>query len=61
MLTEGYTEKIIFEQRPGGHGTIRQKKKKPSGMNIPGRRESKSKSVYLGWERITQGIEVIRY
>ena len=28
MLTEGYTEKIIFEQRPGGHGTIRQKKKK---------------------------------
>lgn len=25
MFTEGHTEKIIFEQRPEGHGTISQK------------------------------------
>lgn len=49
MLTEGYTEKIIFEQRPGGHGTIRQKKKKnPQGWIFQAEEKARAEVSILG-------------
>lgn len=51
MLTEGYTEKIIFEQRPGGHGTIRQKKKKKTLRDEYSRQKRKQEQKCLSWVR----------
>lgn len=49
MLTEGYTEKIIFEQRPGGHGIISQKKKtqNPQGWIFQAEEKARAKVSIL--------------
>lgn len=64
MLTEGLTEKVMFEQNPEGREAVSQKL--PEGWVFPAEEKATAKvlrwkGAWLEWERIAQSIKVIRY